>query len=56
MSRKSTGHKTPEPEAPGLAFDWLAAVKWTCPKCGAVIHTKELAPRCPRCGHREAVT
>ena len=37
-----------------LTFSWLAAVPWTCPRCGAVIHTKELAPRCPRCGYREA--
>jgi len=56
MSEKSTAvRRTPEAEAPAaLAFDWLAALPWACLRCGAAIHTKELAPRCPRCGHHEA--
>lgn len=37
-----------------LVFDWLGALPWRCPKCGSTLHTRELAPHCPRCGFYEA--
>ncbi len=35
------------------AFDWLPPVPWRCPRCCAIILTREAGPRCPRCGLRE---
>jgi hypothetical protein len=37
-----------------LVFDWQGALPWRCPRCGAEVCCAELAPRCERCGYREA--
>lgn len=35
-------------------FDWTEPHPWSCPRCQAVTITIEAAPRCERCGYREA--
>ena len=37
-----------------LVFDWLGALPWRCPRCGAEMRTAEMTPRCERCGYRDA--
>jgi hypothetical protein len=35
------------------AFVWVPPQAWTCPQCGRVELTTDLAPRCQTCGFYE---
>src|SRR3989449_6406409 len=38
---------------PVSAWSWLPAREWCCIFCGLILVTREIAPRCGRCGFRE---